>query len=62
MASSEKRIARWYFGGLASSGAALFTHPLDLIKVYIEIGHLMLIFSHLHTTPAVPCLLPSIQI
>ncbi len=24
---------RWYFGGLASAGAATFTHPLDLLKV-----------------------------
>lgn len=23
---------RWYFGGVASAGAALFTHPLDLLK------------------------------
>ena len=29
----EKRISRWYFGGLASSGAAMVTHPLDLLKV-----------------------------
>ena len=24
---------RWYLGGLASAGAAFFTHPLDLLKV-----------------------------
>ena len=24
---------RWYFGGLASAGAACCTHPLDLLKV-----------------------------
>lgn len=29
-------IARWYFGGLASAGAAMFTHPLDLIKVTLQ--------------------------
>ncbi|XP_041072781.1 mitochondrial dicarboxylate carrier [Carcharodon carcharias] len=29
---AEKRISRWYFGGLASCGAACFTHPLDLLK------------------------------
>lgn len=34
-ANNEKRISRWYFGGLASSGAAVVTHPLDLIKVTI---------------------------
>lgn len=28
-----KRIGRWYFGGLASAGAACCTHPLDLLKV-----------------------------
>lgn len=27
------RAHRWYFGGLASAGAAVFTHPLDLLKV-----------------------------
>jgi dicarboxylate transporter 10 len=26
-------MARWYFGGLASAGAACITHPLDLLKV-----------------------------
>ncbi|XP_017104705.1 mitochondrial dicarboxylate carrier [Drosophila bipectinata] len=29
----EERKARWYFGGLGSVGAAMVTHPLDLIKV-----------------------------
>lgn len=32
--TKEKRLARWYFGGLASAGAACCTHPLDLIKVF----------------------------
>uniref|UniRef100_UPI00398F3721 mitochondrial dicarboxylate carrier-like isoform X1 n=2 Tax=Pristiophorus japonicus TaxID=55135 RepID=UPI00398F3721 len=32
----EKRISRWYFGGLASSGAACCTHPLDLLKVHLQ--------------------------
>lgn len=27
------RVARWYFGGIASGGAAIVTHPLDLLKV-----------------------------
>ena len=31
---AEKRLARWYFGGLASAGAACVTHPLDLVKVF----------------------------
>uniref|UniRef100_A0ACB8EKE7 Uncharacterized protein n=1 Tax=Sphaerodactylus townsendi TaxID=933632 RepID=A0ACB8EKE7_9SAUR len=30
---AEKRVSRWYFGGLASCGAACCTHPLDLLKV-----------------------------
>lgn len=32
----EKRISSWYFGGLASAGAACFTHPLDLLKVTLQ--------------------------
>ena len=31
--SAEARVSKWYFGGLASAGAACFTHPLDLLKV-----------------------------
>ncbi|ESP03786.1 hypothetical protein LOTGIDRAFT_211907 [Lottia gigantea] len=31
-----KRIGRWYFGGLASAGAACCTHPLDLLKVHLQ--------------------------
>lgn len=31
--SKEQRLSRWYFGGLASAGAACCTHPLDLLKV-----------------------------
>ncbi|KAK1785566.1 hypothetical protein P4O66_018927 [Electrophorus voltai] len=31
-----KRISRWYFGGIASCGAACCTHPLDLIKVHLQ--------------------------
>jgi len=32
----------WFFGGLASVGAAMVTHPLDLIKVTLQTqqGHL----------------------
>ncbi|XP_072319237.1 mitochondrial dicarboxylate carrier [Eucyclogobius newberryi] len=33
---AEKRVSRWYFGGLASCGAACCTHPLDLIKVHLQ--------------------------
>jgi len=29
-------MARWYFGGLASAGAACCTHPLDLLKVHLQ--------------------------
>ncbi|KAH8383801.1 hypothetical protein KR009_010601, partial [Drosophila setifemur] len=34
--SKNERKARWYFGGLASVGAAVVTHPLDLIKVTLQ--------------------------
>ncbi|EEB13332.1 mitochondrial dicarboxylate carrier, putative [Pediculus humanus corporis] len=33
---SEKKLSRWYFGGLASAGAACCTHPLDLLKVQLQ--------------------------
>ncbi|XP_049869273.1 mitochondrial dicarboxylate carrier-like isoform X2 [Pectinophora gossypiella] len=32
----ESRISRWYFGGIASAGAACCTHPLDLLKVQMQ--------------------------
>lgn len=32
----KKKLSRWYFGGLAGSGAACITHPLDLIKVMLQ--------------------------
>ncbi|XP_077461676.1 mitochondrial dicarboxylate carrier [Stigmatopora argus] len=35
-AMTEKRMSRWYFGGLASCGAACCTHPLDLLKVHLQ--------------------------
>ncbi|KAM6957551.1 mitochondrial dicarboxylate carrier [Aplochiton taeniatus] len=33
---TEKRVSRWYFGGVSSSAAACLTHPLDLIKVHLQ--------------------------
>ncbi|XP_035380978.1 mitochondrial dicarboxylate carrier [Electrophorus electricus] len=36
MVLTGKRISRWYFGGIASCGAACCTHPLDLIKVHLH--------------------------
>lgn len=33
---AENRISRWYFGGVASAGAACITHPLDLLKVQMQ--------------------------
>jgi len=33
---NSKKISRWYFGGLASAGAACCTHPLDLLKVTLQ--------------------------
>lgn len=32
----KSRVGKWYFGGLASAGAACCTHPLDLIKVHLQ--------------------------
>nr|CAI5826751.1 unnamed protein product [Callosobruchus analis] len=32
----ERRKPRWFFGGLASAGAACCTHPLDLLKVHLQ--------------------------
>jgi solute carrier family 25 (mitochondrial dicarboxylate transporter), member 10 len=34
--AKQDRIGRWYFGGLASAGAACVTHPLDLLKVTLQ--------------------------
>lgn len=31
-----KMVARWYFGGFGSAGAACCTHPLDLLKVHLQ--------------------------
>ncbi|KAL7633962.1 UNVERIFIED_CONTAM: hypothetical protein RMT77_015923 [Armadillidium vulgare] len=36
MSSKEQRLAKWYFGGVASCGAACFTHPLDTLKVHLQ--------------------------
>lgn len=33
MGDGSNRVAKWYFGGIASCGAACITHPLDTIKV-----------------------------
>ncbi|XP_013143683.1 PREDICTED: mitochondrial dicarboxylate carrier [Papilio polytes] len=33
---TEIRVSQWYFGGLASAGAACVTHPLDLLKVQMQ--------------------------
>lgn len=32
----KNKLSRWYFGGLASAGAACCTHPLDLLKVTLQ--------------------------
>lgn len=34
--AKEVRVSKWYFGGLASAGAACITHPLDLLKVQMQ--------------------------
>ena len=36
MGDRTKKVGRWYFGGLASAGAACCTHPLDLLKVHLQ--------------------------
>ena len=36
LTKNPDRKSRWYFGGLASMGAACCTHPLDLIKVHLQ--------------------------
>ncbi|KAF5293599.1 hypothetical protein FQA39_LY03084 [Lamprigera yunnana] len=36
MGEKHPRLSRWYFGGLASAGAACITHPLDLLKVQMQ--------------------------
>lgn len=33
---NRNRKNRWYFGGLAASGAICFTHPIDLLKVHLQ--------------------------
>ena len=38
MQTNSNRKSRWYFGGLASAGAACVTHPLDLLKVHLQTG------------------------
>eukprot|EP00794_Sanderia_malayensis_P008767 gene8767-9704_t len=34
--SLKPKKQRWYLGGIAGSGAVLFTHPLDLLKVHLQ--------------------------
>ncbi|XP_065340233.1 mitochondrial dicarboxylate carrier isoform X1 [Cloeon dipterum] len=36
MGVEAKKLSRWYFGGVASAGAACCTHPLDLLKVHLQ--------------------------
>ena len=38
----SKKIGKWYFGGLASAGAACCTHPLDLLKVHLQTAGIIL--------------------
>ncbi|XP_072036490.1 mitochondrial dicarboxylate carrier-like [Amphiura filiformis] len=33
---ATKLVSKWYFGGLASAGAACITHPIDLTKVHLQ--------------------------
>ena len=38
---NKNRKNRWYFGGLAASGAICFTHPIDLLKVHLQTSNLL---------------------
>uniref|UniRef100_A0A0N5BEA4 Mitochondrial carrier n=1 Tax=Strongyloides papillosus TaxID=174720 RepID=A0A0N5BEA4_STREA len=33
---TKKIHGRWYFGGIASCGAALLSHPLEVVKVHLQ--------------------------
>ena len=35
----KKRMSKWYFGGVAATGAAVCTHPLDTIKTILQTPH-----------------------
>ena len=35
----DKKMSGWYFGGLAATGAAICTHPLDTIKILLQTPH-----------------------
>lgn len=50
---TERRVSRWYFGGLASCGAACCTHPLDLIKVRQSAGPSTTVQRQWHQTDMV---------
>ena len=36
MRQQDKRMNRWYFGGLSATSAAVCTHPLDLLKTIVQ--------------------------
>lgn len=36
MSDENKKLSRWYFGGISSAAAACVTHPLDLLKVHLQ--------------------------
>ena len=38
---NRNRKNRWYFGGLAASGAICFTHPIDLLKVHLQTTNIL---------------------
>lgn len=53
--TTEKRIGRWYFGGLASSGAAIVTHPLDLIKVWQDFSQIECVMHNICLSNLIIC-------
>ena len=38
MTSTKPKTQRWYLGGVAAMGAVCFTHPLDTLKVHLQVS------------------------
>lgn len=36
---NHDRIARWYFGGVTATMAQIVVHPLDVVKVGVQLRH-----------------------
>lgn len=57
MAEDKKRVARWYFGGLAGAMSTVIVHPLDLMKVQLQTqqgkSSLSRLAKHIYSTAGV---------